>query len=304
MKKMKKLISWVLVLMLLMGVSSFAKKPMREKPEQTEETVATENTENTEETEEIKEQAKEKEEKKHHKKEQKPGKTFEKTENIEDEVETPEEEKSEVKKEKPEKPEHNKKFTKEELEVKKEAYKNKKKEAKDYIREMKEGFHRADKDTRKEILSEIGKVKKELHDDSVGVFARGKAIDFEKFGGVEPKIEMGRTMIPLRAIVEALGATVTWDEETQTVIIQKGEDIVILNIGKNEVTVNGEVIQSEVAPKIEKNRTMVPLRLVAEALKEKVDWDEDSKTVIIEEETAEEAEKEEVQENTEEAPAE
>jgi len=176
-----------------------------------------------------------------------------------------------------------KSFTKEELEAKKTEYKAQKIEAKEYFKEIKSGFGSADKDTKKEILAEIASVKAEIKDDSIGVFVRGKEIDFDKYDGVKPKIENSRTLIPIRAISEALGAEVVWNEETQEITITRGENIVILTIGSTTVKVNGEEEECEVAPKIENGRTLVPVRIVSEALKEKVEWDSASRTVIIEE---------------------
>lgn len=197
------------------------------------------------------------------------------------------------------------KFTKEELLAKRVEFKEKRIEARAYFKEIKLGFAEADAETRKLILGEIAAVKKELKDYSIGVFARGKEVDFEKYDGVKPRIENNRTLVPVRAITEALGAEVEWVAEENKVIITKGENQVILEIGRVIVLVNGEIQECEVAPKIEKNRTLVPLRIVSESLRENVEWDDESQTIVIEEkneEPAEVEEAEEIEETSEEKP--
>ncbi|MBO5370356.1 MAG: copper amine oxidase N-terminal domain-containing protein, partial [Clostridia bacterium] len=57
---------------------------------------------------------------------------------------------------------------------------------------------------------------------------------------VLPTITDGRTLVPLRAIFEALGAKVEWNGETQTITATKDDKTVVLTIGSNEMTVDGE----------------------------------------------------------------
>lgn len=192
------------------------------------------------------------------------------------------------------------KFTKEELLSKRTEFKEKRMEVREYLKEIKLGFAEADAETRKLILEDIAVAKKELKDYSIGVFANGKEVDFEKYDGVKPHIENNFTLVPIRAITEALGAEVEWIAEENKVVITKGENRVVLEIGSVIVLVNGEAQECEVAPRIENNRTLVPIRIVSEALREKVEWDAESQTIIIEEEIEEPLEVEEL-ESTEEA---
>ena len=98
---------------------------------------------------------------------------------------------------------------------------------------------------------------------------------------VQPRMERNRVLVPVRAIAEALGGEVSWDAPTHRVTIQTEEDIVILTIGRERFTVNGETRQMDVAPRIVGNRTLVPVRFVAEALDRCVDWIRASRTVTI-----------------------
>jgi|GEM_PF-2140852 len=96
-----------------------------------------------------------------------------------------------------------------------------------------------------------------------------------------PIIENGRTLVPLRAIFEAMGATVEWDQATQTVTGTKGNTVVKMTIGNPVMTVNGQAITLDVPPKVLNGRTLVPARAVAESFDAKVDWDGTTRTVII-----------------------
>ncbi len=109
------------------------------------------------------------------------------------------------------------------------------------------------------------------------VYLDGKKLDFE----VEAIIENGRTLVPLRAIFEALGAQVDWDNDTRTVTAVKGKTTVVLTIGSTQPTVNGEVRTLDVAAKISSSRTLAPVRFVGEAFGSTVGWDAATRIVSI-----------------------
>lgn len=109
------------------------------------------------------------------------------------------------------------------------------------------------------------------------VYLDGKKLNFD----VEPIIENGRTLVPLRAIFEALGAQVDWDNDTRTVTAVKGKTTVVLTIGSTQPTVNGEVRTLDVAAKISSSRTLAPVRFVGEAFGSTVGWDAATRIVSI-----------------------
>ncbi len=90
-----------------------------------------------------------------------------------------------------------------------------------------------------------------------------------------------RTMVPLRAIFEALGASVDWDGDTRTVTSVKGDITVKLTIGENAIYKNGEAKELDVAGQIVDDRTLVPVRAIAESFDSDVAWDADTQTVTI-----------------------
>lgn len=98
---------------------------------------------------------------------------------------------------------------------------------------------------------------------------------------VPPVIVQDRTMVSVRSVTEAVGGTVEWDPVNRRVTITRYEDTVILAVGKNTALVNGKTVALEVAPQIVQDRTMVPLRFIAEALGGTVEWNGETRTVNI-----------------------
>jgi len=112
----------------------------------------------------------------------------------------------------------------------------------------------------------------------IKVYLDGELLSFD----VPPRIEQGRTLVPLRAIFEAMGATVDWDQSSQIVTATRQEVMVQLPIGSKSPTVNGIVWPLDVPAKIVGDRTLAPLRFVGEAFGGKVEWNEAERTIHIE----------------------
>ena len=89
---------------------------------------------------------------------------------------------------------------------------------------------------------------------------------------VPPQMINGRAMVPMRAIFEALGATVNWSESTRTVTGTKGNTSIILVINNTTAIVNGQPVTLEQPAVTINSRTLVPLRFVGEALGVQVNW--------------------------------
>ncbi len=171
---------------------------------------------------------------------------------------------------------------KEKLEAQKQKLAEAKIEAKELLKDIRELFADADSATKKEILSEMAKLKKDLKDLSIGTFMKGKHVDYDRYDGVKPIIKDNRTLVPVRAISETFGALVQWTQETNTITITKDDITIVMQIDNKKATVNGNVVELEVAPTIIKDRTLVPIRFISEAFKLSVEWDEDSQTIVIE----------------------
>ena len=90
------------------------------------------------------------------------------------------------------------------------------------------------------------------------------------------------TELPLRAISEAFGATVGWDDASRTVTVMMGQRIVSMTIGSKTMYINGTPVAMNTAPEITNERTFVPVRDLANALGiTKIDWNEASATVTL-----------------------
>ncbi|WP_028552256.1 copper amine oxidase N-terminal domain-containing protein [Paenibacillus sp. UNC451MF] len=96
-----------------------------------------------------------------------------------------------------------------------------------------------------------------------------------------PYIENGSTMVPMRALFEKLGFTVSWDQSTQTASAKKGDLTLTLTINKGTAAVNQNQHNLEVTPKIKDGSTFIPLRFVSEAAGADVTWNEETRAVNI-----------------------
>ena len=100
------------------------------------------------------------------------------------------------------------------------------------------------------------------------VFYNNKKIAFDQI----PVIENGRTLVPLRAIFETLGAEVQWDSATNTVTATKDGTEIKLTIDSTTAYKNGEAITLDVPAKIINSRTLVPVRFVSDCFGVNVNW--------------------------------
>lgn len=114
-------------------------------------------------------------------------------------------------------------------------------------------------------------------DGSIRVLLDGREIGFD----VDPIAENGRTLVPLRAISEALGFDVRWVQETSTINMNRGDSYIKMVLGKPSMFVDGQIVYLDVASKALAGRTLVPLRAISEALGLDVKWVSDSRTVEL-----------------------
>lgn len=98
---------------------------------------------------------------------------------------------------------------------------------------------------------------------------------------VPPTILQGRTLVPVRVISEGLGAWVGWHQETRTVTVTLGKREIKLKIGNREARVNGQTVTLDVPATIVRDRTLVPLRFIGEALGAAVEWNGQTRTVWV-----------------------
>lgn len=105
----------------------------------------------------------------------------------------------------------------------------------------------------------------------------GRELQFD----VSPVIASGRTLVPVRALLSAMGADITWDAATQVVGLGLGNVAIQLTIGSDIALVNGAEVKLDVPAQIIDGRTLVPLRFVSETLGARVAWDDATQTINI-----------------------
>ena len=101
------------------------------------------------------------------------------------------------------------------------------------------------------------------------------------FAHTPPMQIKGSTLVPMRDIFEALGATVKFDKASQTVYGQKGATAIILPLGALTATVSGQPHTLPEPAQLVAGTTLVPLRFISEALGASVGWDPATSTVTI-----------------------
>ena len=116
-----------------------------------------------------------------------------------------------------------------------------------------------------------------VEEEKIKVYVNGRRILFD----ADPMLVNGRTMVPVRAIFEALGATVTWDNNTNTAVGVLGDTTIKITIGQTYLLKNGEKVSLDSPALLSSSRTFVPVRAIAESYNCNVDWINDTKTVTI-----------------------
>lgn len=120
-----------------------------------------------------------------------------------------------------------------------------------------------------------------VREKEISVTINDKEVSFDQ----APIIVNDRTLVPIRAIFEAMGYSVDWNQSAQTAYAQKGNDTVTVKLGNSEIScvINGKSIKytCDVPPQIISDRILVPVRAIAESTGCTVSWDNSARRVII-----------------------
>ena len=114
-------------------------------------------------------------------------------------------------------------------------------------------------------------------ENDIKVLVNGKNLTMDQ----PPVLVNDRTLVPVRAIFESLGAKVDWNNDTNTATGVLGDTTIEIQIENTIAKVNGKDVTLDVPAKLISDRTLVPVRFISESLGAKVDWDNDTQTVII-----------------------
>lgn len=116
--------------------------------------------------------------------------------------------------------------------------------------------------------------------DSPTMQVNGEIISIDE-NGTAPIVVDGRTMVPIRAVVEELGGEVSWDAAARTVTVTKDSDVISLTIDSNLAEVNSQSVELDTTPVIVNERTLLPLRFVSENLGAEVVWNAENRQITI-----------------------
>jgi hypothetical protein len=109
----------------------------------------------------------------------------------------------------------------------------------------------------------------------------GELREIDPGRGTAPTIVNGRTLVPIRAIAEAMGGTVGWNDATRTVTIDCMDRNVEMAIDSKTMLANGTAQQMDIAAQILNGRTVLPVRFVSEAAGCEIEWIGSTRQVVI-----------------------
>ncbi|WP_312647525.1 stalk domain-containing protein [Aminipila sp.] len=115
----------------------------------------------------------------------------------------------------------------------------------------------------------------------VGIDINGTKVNFNNSTGAPFVDNSNRTQVPLRIAMESYGCQVSWDQASQTAIVEKDGVKVEVPIGANYILKNGVKIPNDTAALVKDDRTYLPIRAVLEAFGANVSWDQTTQTVVI-----------------------
>lgn len=129
-----------------------------------------------------------------------------------------------------------------------------------------------------DVLNDISTLRDDRDSSIIKVLINGTRLKTQS----NPEIVNNSTVVPMRDIFEALGAKVSWDGATKSIMATKGSVAIKLTINNTDAVVNGKNISVSPAPFVnDKGVTMVPLRFISETLGANVDWDKNTRTAKI-----------------------
>ncbi|MFO7173746.1 MAG: stalk domain-containing protein [Bacillota bacterium] len=113
--------------------------------------------------------------------------------------------------------------------------------------------------------------------EPIRTYLNGRELAFD----VPPQVENGRALVPARGLLQAMGADVSWDDRTRTVVAILGDRSIRLRIDDRVAYVDGQPVVLDTPPRIRSGRTLVPLRFVSEGLGAWVNWDPELRAIAV-----------------------
>jgi cell division septation protein DedD len=117
--------------------------------------------------------------------------------------------------------------------------------------------------------------------DSKIMNVNGKSTEVDPGRDTAPITIDGRTMIPARALTEAMGGEVGWNEAARQVTLSANGITLVMTLDKKDYRRNGANMTMDVAPMVRNDRTLIPLRFAGEALGCTVDWFAETREILV-----------------------
>jgi hypothetical protein len=117
-------------------------------------------------------------------------------------------------------------------------------------------------------------------DDVIPVYLNGERITFDS-NDAQPQIFSSRTYVPIRKTAESLGLTIDWNSKTETLTFTREGYTIAHTMRSNIVYVNGSPVTFDTKSINRQNRTLMPVRMLAESIGADVEWDDSARCVYI-----------------------
>ena len=114
-------------------------------------------------------------------------------------------------------------------------------------------------------------------DEHINIYYDGEILESD----VEPVIEDGRVLVPIRVISETFGLRAEWSPSAKVVHVFGDDNFISVSTGGNIAYINEEATELDIAAKLVNGRAMVPIRFVAEAFSLNVKWEQNQNAIII-----------------------
>jgi hypothetical protein len=129
------------------------------------------------------------------------------------------------------------------------------------------------------IAGEKGFILMAIDDPMMSVNGEEREVDPGR--GTAPLIVNGRTLVPIRAVVESMGGAVGWDGGLREITLDAGGHSVVMRLDSTSISADGANVEIDVAPAAMNDRTMVPVRFVAENVGAEIEWINATRQIVI-----------------------
>lgn len=137
-----------------------------------------------------------------------------------------------------------------------------------------------DTSVKKEVLAAESKSEIIMQIDNPVMTTDGEKIKIDENGTV-PVIANGRTLVPVRAVIEEIGGSVEWNGSARQTTLNYENNKIVLTLDSTTAYLNDSENILDTAPTVINGRTMLPIRFIAKSFGFDVDWNVNTQTITI-----------------------